>query len=455
MSSSPSPKPVRPPSYPQLLNHTLTLAPAPLVPPTRSSPHILVLGAGVAGLSTAWTLLDHGYRVTILAADWASYTETQRLTSQIAGALWEYPPAVCGQHTDAESLERAKAWCMISYGVWSGIAAAAAAGKSIEKDGQDGDATDHGSKGIEEYGVKMRTANFFFKSPLHSTPSQLLKMHALATSGVHAFSHNGQSIIAENNIPPTVGVVDAYTLQAPVIETDVSMAHLLRLVVSKGAKLVTRRIIGHLIAQEDALRAEFNAEAIVNCTGLGSAEIAGDGERCFSLRGAVLRVINDGTQFEKIEEALCIPATTDGEDGDENGDEGFVFILPRNDNILLLGGFADHTSQLELTPESPVVQRMRARCEAFMPSLKNARLDPAYPLAQGLRPFRKGGVRVEREGGVREEGGNGGKGKSARSTIVHNYGHGGAGWSLSFGCAADVLRLVEEVVREVGGGSKL
>jgi hypothetical protein len=30
---------------------------------------------------------------------------------------------------------------------------------------------------------------------------------------------------------------------------------------------------------------------------------------------------------------------------------------------------------------------------------------------------------------------------------VHSYGHGGAGWSLAFGCAGDVRLLLEEAVR--------
>lgn len=85
---------------------------------------------------------------------------------------------------------------------------------------------------------------------------------------------------------------------------------------------------------------------------------------------------------------------------------------------------------MSLTLETPIIQRMRERCENFLPSLKNAALDPVYPLAQGLRPFRAQNVRVERE--LR---------KSSR--IIHSYGQGGAGWSLSFGCAEDVLKLVE------------
>jgi D-amino-acid oxidase len=42
----------------------------------------------------------------------------------------------------------------------------------------------------------------------------------------------------------------------------------------------------------------------------------------------------------------------------------------------------------------------------------------------GLRPYRLE-VRLEREG-----------------RVIHNYGHGGAGYTLSRGCAEDVARLV-------------
>ncbi|KAI6080103.1 hypothetical protein F4821DRAFT_94352 [Hypoxylon rubiginosum] len=51
-------------------------------------------------------LLDRGYHITILSSAWTSYE--QRLTSQIAGALWEFPPGVCGQHTDNISLAHSK-----------------------------------------------------------------------------------------------------------------------------------------------------------------------------------------------------------------------------------------------------------------------------------------------------------------------------------------------------------
>ncbi|KAL4249980.1 hypothetical protein AB1N83_013864, partial [Pleurotus pulmonarius] len=61
-------------------------------PPVK---RVLVVGGGVTGLTTTWALLDAGYDVTVVSEKWASLSD--RITSQIAGALWEWPPAVCGK----------------------------------------------------------------------------------------------------------------------------------------------------------------------------------------------------------------------------------------------------------------------------------------------------------------------------------------------------------------------
>jgi glycine/D-amino acid oxidase-like deaminating enzyme len=52
----------------------------------------------------------------------------------------------------------------------------------------------------------------------------------------------------------------------------------------------------------------------------------------------------------------------------------------------------------------------------------------------GLRPFRKQNVRLDREPGTR---------------IIHNYGHGGAGVTLSWGCAIEIADMVEGLFRRV------
>ena len=397
--------------HPLVFWKDLSPGPVCLEPATPFSPRALIVGGGVIGLITAWTLLDKGYHVTILAKEWATFGKTQRLTSQIAGALWEYPPAVCGQHTDAISLQHSRKWCMVSYHIWDAIAAKPDLAR--------------------EAGVSMKPADFFFPFHVEEDLTQLAKMEEIAASGVRGFRHSA-SILQERNINSEYGAVDAYELLAPVVDTDRAMSWLMDLVQRKGARLVTRTIHGDLLEQEQALRAEYAADVVINATGIAGTELAGD-PSCYPIRGGLLRVINDGSDFPVIDAALSISAEVANE---------IVFLVPRNDKILIVGGITEsHEGELDYTLDTPIIKRMRARAEAFLPQLKGARLDPDYPIAQGLRPFRKHNVRVERE--LRPVVG---ESIVKHSRIIHTYGHGGAGWSLAFGCAGDVLALVEEAL---------
>ncbi|KAI9375882.1 hypothetical protein BJX61DRAFT_531232 [Aspergillus egyptiacus] len=391
----------------------MTPYPERLQEASPSSPRILVAGGGVTGLITSWALLDKGYHVTILSKEWASYGREQRLTSQIAGALWEFPPAVCGQHTDAISLANSKRWCMVAYHNWDKMAAIPSIAAAS--------------------GVRMKSADFFFPNPIEDDPAQLSKMEEIMASGVRGFIRS-TGLMEKRHIDPDYGAIDAYEHLAPIIDTDQCMAWLLDLVQAKGATLVTETLRGDLLEQEEPLRRRFQADIILNATGLAGVELAGD-TSCYPIRGGLIRVVNDGSDFPKVEAALTISADA------AHSEHEIVFLVPRNDSILLIGGIAEsHEWNLDLTLDSPIITRMRARCESFLPGLKNARLDPDYPLAQGLRPFRAKNVRMERE--LRRIG-------RKPSRIIHSYGHGGAGWSLSFGCASDVLALVEEALLDL------
>ncbi|KAI1881399.1 hypothetical protein JX265_000225 [Neoarthrinium moseri] len=385
---------------------------SPLVHPNERSHHILIIGGGVIGLTTAWALLDAGHHVTILAKEWASWTEAQRLTSQIAGALWEYPPAACGQHTDKISLQHSKPWAMASYHIWRQLEGTLIDGKKS--------------------GIRMRPTDFFFPRPLEESPEDLQKMNELMSSGVRGFCRKS-SLVEKRRVDPLYGCKDAYEILSPVIDTDVAMEWLMELVKAKGAILVTEELQADLLFIEDSLRHRFGVDAIVNCAGLASDKLAGD-DSCYPIRGAMIRVINDGKDFPKVEAALVITA-------DVAVNNEMVFIVPRNNDVLYLGGIAQPgKSDLNLTIHDAVIKRMRSNCEAFLPDLKNARYDAKYPLALGLRPFRGKNIRVERE--LRHTP----AGKISR--IVHSYGHGGAGWSLAFGCAGDVRHLLQEAVKD-------
>ena len=78
----------------------------------KRSQNVLVIGAGVSGLTTALALADSA-KVTIVAE-----RPPQQTVSTVAGALWEWPPAVCGHHRDQGSLARSKQWCTVSYAIF-------------------------------------------------------------------------------------------------------------------------------------------------------------------------------------------------------------------------------------------------------------------------------------------------------------------------------------------------
>ena len=116
------------------------------MPPYR----IIIIGGGVTGLTTACELLQRNYQVTVIAERYAN--QDNRITSQIAGALWEWPPAVCGRHTDIISLENSKRWCKVAYDRYKAMAA--------------------NPELSEASGVRMRMAKFFFLEPVLSSPEQ-------------------------------------------------------------------------------------------------------------------------------------------------------------------------------------------------------------------------------------------------------------------------------------------
>jgi D-amino-acid oxidase len=384
----------------------------PLLSPKADAPHVLIVGGGIIGLSSAWTLLDSGYKVTILAHQFGS--TTQRITSQIAGALWEYPPATCGRHSSTTLLEASKRWSMVSYHVYKQMAADPALSKL--------------------FGVQMRDAVFFSPVPVKEDKDSLFKMREIQRSGVAGFRHDS-ALISELGVDESTWK-DAYELSSPVIDTDVALPYIMELVQAKGARFINRTISGDLLNDEHALLEEFSAHVIVNASGLGAASLAKD-PKVFPLRGAVHRVVNDGSKFKKLDKALITTATKEGLIKAE-----FIFIVPRNDRILYVGGFSEPNVTDPVTQDIEHLKDVAQDAVKFIPGIDVTHTDDDYPFAWGLRPARIGGVRLERElrpPVVATPG-------SPYSRIVHCYGHAGAGWSQAFGCALEVKTLVEEAL---------
>jgi len=351
---------------------------------------VLVVGAGISGLTTAHVLSEQKYEVVVLAEKDATQTP-----SAVAGALWEWPPAVCGHHHDVESLARSKPWCITSYSRFAEIANEPATG------------------------VSMRQSHFYFYSRVETSEKEFDKMLELRPH-VAGFIHDAE-LITENGVNPNLGLEDAYSYVAPIIDTDVYTEYLRRQLKEIGCRFVRRRLNGDLRELQGDLLGEFEASTIVNCAGLGSRELASD--TMFPLRGALVRLVNDGKSMSRITDAHCVAHN------ELTADQNMIYVVPRGKDRLLLGGIAEPNKwdeNIDLT-NCQAVRDILDRCRRFMPALQHGKLDMSS-VSVGLRPARKRNVRLERELGY---------------SIVHNYGHGGSGFSLSWGCAQEVSDLVQ------------
>jgi D-amino-acid oxidase len=242
---------------------------------------------------------------------------------------------------------------------------------------------------------------------------------------VYDFVHT-PVLITENQINTEIGLLDAYSHLAPLIDMDVYMGWLLKEVQQADGQVLTRKISGNLKDEEEKLKKDFDVDVIVNCAGLGAIELTN--EDMYPLRGAWIRVFNDGKTIPRITKGHWLSH-------EKSCDEDMIYIVPKGDNILLLGGLVEPDKwdlNINLENYDPVRDMLR-RCVEFMPALKDAQIDSNEPVRVGLRPFRKQNVRLERE---------------QDTSIIHNYGHGGAGVTLSWGCAMDVVEIANELVRD-------
>jgi len=197
--------------------------------------------------------------------------------------------------------------------------------------------------------------------------------------------------------PAPAGFAGAYRTEVPVIDMP---RYLDYLVARLGAEIEIRSL-GSL----DEAAAE--APVIVNCSGVGARSLAGD-ETVRSLRGQHVVVENPG-----IEEFFV----------EEQRDDVWAGYFPHGPRVVLGGVATEDDWRLE--PDPDMAAGIVERCAAIDPRLRDA---PVIEHQVGLRPARPA-VRLEEE-------------RLAGGRCIHNYGHGGSGVSLSWGCARAVERII-------------
>ena len=358
---------------------------------------ILVIGAGVSGLTTAICLREAGFNVVIAADCFAP-----SVTSVVAGALWEWPPAVCGHHGAPRSLERSKEWCMISYDKFKQM---------------------HADFGDQVTGIYLRDVYFYFKDVLENQPADLGKMNELKDK-VDGFERGLHIVKDSIDLNFQGGIKDAYKHMSPMVDTDVYMKWLLQYAQNIGCEIVQEKITVNVVEHEQELLDRFNAKAIVNCAGLGSIVTTGD-PSMHPLRGALVRVKNQGSV---VKDAHCISARSSDDEQD------IIFIVPRGDGLVVLGGLAQQDQwSTDLSLDVPIIRQMYDGCLQFLEELRELPLDDIEPERTGLRPSTEKNVCLERVPNTR---------------VFYNYGHGGSGVTLSWGCSQEIVHLVNDALNE-------
>ena len=208
---------------------------------------------------------------------------------------------------------------------------------------------------------------------------------------------------AENELPP--GYRDGHAFVVPVVEMPIYLRYLIGRFAAAGGEIEERAI-----DSLDDLAGE--ARAVVNCAGLGARELIGD-DSLRPIRGQVLRVRNPGLDSFSL---------------DEDDPKGVTYIVPRSEDCIL-GGTADEGAW-DTEPDAAVAAEILRRCTALEPRLASAEV---LEHRVGLRPGRPE-VRLEMESGW-------------GVPVVHNYGHGGSGVTLSWGCAEETADLVQKALR--------
>lgn len=309
---------------------------------------VTVVGAGVAGLTTALALSERGVGVRLLARERSPHT-----TSDVPAALW-YP-------FKAEPRERVVAWAGTTY-------------RRLHEIARD-----------DQSGVCWRTGVevFRWKAP-EPWWRDAVPGYRRATA---------------DEIP--AGFVDGYAFEAPIVETPLYLPWLERRLHAAGVEVETAEItdLGMLCARDGV---------VVNCTGLGARTLAGD-PGVFPSRGQLVHVEPLPLERFLLDEAIA---------------DRITYVVPRADAVVLGGTVQDGSESL--VPDARETASILERALALEPRLRGAAV---RRVTVGLRPCRSR-VRVERED------------LGSGCTAVHNYGHGGAGFTLSWGCAEEAADLV-------------
>lgn len=171
---------------------------------------------------------------------------------------------------------------------------------------------------------------------------------------------------------------------------------------SNGGNLINKKIV-----DLDELIRTSDYDVIINCAGLGALELVKD-KMVHSIRGQVSRVKANWVYHVILDES---------DDGN--------YIIPNVNSVVLGGTHQVNDYNLNICPRDKAF--IINGCQNYIPGLRHAEFLKDWV---GLRPGRNQ-VRLEMEITCNKK------------ILIHNYGHGGCGVTLSWGCAGEVVELLQ------------
>lgn len=253
-----------------------------------------------------------------------------------------------------------------------------------------------------------RSLEVFTQAAVAATPGVALRemVDLLAEPGLPdpwwANQDRGYRRCNQADLP--AGYVDGHVQETAVIDVVPHLEYLMDLYARLGGVIVHERVeaLADLVAAD---------RLVVNCGGVGAAALAGDPDG-YPIRGQVVRV-----QGEPIKRVTI----------DHHGPLAYAYVMPHGSECVL--GGTREPDEWDRTANDAVTEQILANAVKLEPSLSSAEV---VDVKVGLRPGRSA-VRLEHEP------------MTGTLGVIHNYGHAGNGWSLSWGCADEVVGIASRL----------
>ena len=198
-----------------------------------------------------------------------------------------------------------------------------------------------------------------------------------------------------------------FALHVPLTDTSIYLEYLAQRFRRAGGRIEADVLFN------DLQQVPRDFSFIINCTGIGARTLVPDCD-LEPHRGQVVLVARPEVPYAVV----C-------------DDPPLMYSIPRA-NDCVFGGTNEISENR--SPDPATTAAIVAECSRVLGIESPGIIGECV----GLRPYRRTGIRLERES------------LSDSRVVVHNYGHGGSGFTLSWGCAEEVLTVVRRTFSEAG-----